>query len=201
MHIPLPERAIQDAGCDQFGARAAPGIRIDIDADDAPRPAGQQLQQIAAAAADVQQLSKRRRHGQLDEVPVQLPVFEHGVSAVVGRTHRPQRGDIGGQDLVVGNEPEQLTEYAAVTAFRGRAIEDVLPVPESRQQARIAQRLQVLRHARLAQADDPGQFGDRAYARRTQRDQPQSDRVRDSPELRDQFLIVRVHRLRIRIKI
>jgi hypothetical protein len=134
-----------------------------------------QLEHAAAAATDVEKIADGCRNGQVEDRAMDGTID----TLVLPRQHfivddfsaqLPQTQPITPERVVLQwHQAEQLAGSSARPPRQG--VEHAFPIAESRQQAGVAELLQVLGRAGLAQSDDLGQLRDTALPLGAQRNQ------------------------------
>ena len=141
----------------------------------------------------IEQIAHRRCNGQLDERTMQTAIVFAGLddlrSGNWGSPQLPQAIRIFPvHRLIIGNQSQQSAPQLPIAAFHWHAVIDEVSVAKALEQTGVDELFDVLGDARLALRHEPGQLGYTALAMGAQRHDPQTDRVGQGLELRDELL-------------
>ncbi len=210
---PWRRLAPRNAGFLQLDPGKPQHFRRTVDADRAVGPGREQLQHPAGAGTDVEQRADRPVGQQAGNRPLDLCIGDvqradalpgRGMGfEIAARCLRPIGADriqprrIGGEQLLgLGIETLAELEQAFGSLRLGQLEIDPAAFLAPADQARVGKDADVARYARLALAQQLGQFADRQLHRPQQREDPQPRRIGQRLEKRGK-LEVPGHRLRI----
>ena len=118
-------------------------------------------------ATDVDQVADRGRDSELDERSVQRAVFGSTTIRLVdaGAAQAPQRLDVLREAGVFrGNQRQQFAPQRCLPPSLTQPVVNEMAVAKALEQTHVAKLFQVLGNSRLAQPEDPRQFGHAALA-------------------------------------
>ena len=160
----MPQGTVRQSGEQHVGSRQSSRLRIRVDANDALCSRCKQFQQSTLAAADVQEITKRMRHGQLDQGPMQRAILILRRFQPVETTKPAQKLDVLCELwLVFRQQFQQPSSPRGIATFGRDPVIDEMTVSKSSQQPSITQLLQMLRDARLTLTRHGGELGNAAF--------------------------------------